>query len=131
MRTLIVEDEQVNSEILHGFLSEYGECIQVYDGSEAINAFEEALQSENPFDLICMDIMMPNVDGQEALQRIRSLEKKKGISRINKVNVIMTTALEDQKNVIESFYKGGAAAYINKPIEKEMLLNEVRKLARK
>ena len=128
MRTLIVEDEPTSATIIQEILSSFGDCILCNDGNEAIDFFKQNLIAKTPFDLICMDIMMPELDGQEALREIRVLENKHEIDIANKVKVIMTPALEDQKNVIEAFYKGGAASYIVKPINKQKLLDEIRKL---
>jgi len=50
-----------------------------------------------------MDIMMPKMDGQEALKRIREMEKKMGVSSVDEVKVIMTTVMEDPKSVIQAF----------------------------
>jgi two-component system chemotaxis response regulator CheY len=58
---------------------------------------------------------------------IRSTEKEMGISPQEEVKVIMTTALEDPANVIRAFNRGGATGYIVKPIQKDILLEEIRK----
>jgi two-component system, chemotaxis family, chemotaxis protein CheY len=128
MRTLIVEDEQTCRQILQAIMTPFGECDTVTDGEEAIQVFRKALDGQKPYDLILMDIMMPKMDGQTALRDIRQIEKDHGIRSVQRVKVIMTTALEDQKNVIEAFYKGGASSYIVKPVEKQKLLAEIKKL---
>ena len=74
MRTLIVEDDFTNRMILRGFLSPYGECDIVIDGNEAIQAVKMAWEENKPYDLICMDIMMPNMDGQEAVTKIHEMK---------------------------------------------------------
>lgn len=129
MRVLIVEDDFVSRKLLQKILGHYGECDIAVDGKEAIEAFRLALLDEGkPYDLICMDIMMPNVDGQQALLEIRQIEKQQGIGPSGEVKVIMTTALDDPKSVVDSLYKGGASSYIVKPIDRKKLLDEVRKL---
>lgn len=128
MRTLIVEDDFIARRILKDILSPYGDCDIAVDGDEAIQAFRLAHEDSKPYDLICMDIMMPDIDGQEALRRIREIEKDTGIRPSEEVKVIMTTALGDPKNVVEAFYRGGATSYIVKPINKQKLLEEVRNL---
>jgi len=75
-----------------------------------------------------MDIMMPEMDGQAALKEIRSLEKERGISPVNEAKIIMTTALDDPKNVVEAYYKGGATSYVPKPIDRHMLLHLIKTL---
>jgi len=128
MRFLIVEDELTSQQILSEILEPYGKCNIATNGAEGIKMFEEASKSDDPYRLVCMDIMMPGVDGQKALSRIREIEKNNGVRGAKKVRVVMTTALEDQKNVIEAFYKGGASAYMVKPIDKQQFLKEISKL---
>jgi two-component system chemotaxis response regulator CheY len=128
MRVLVVEDDFISRKLLTTLLGHYGECDIAVDGQEAVKAFNMGMDEKRPYDLICMDIMMPNLDGQQALKDIRQIEQKSGVSAANEVKVIMTTALDDPKNVVESLYKGGASSYIVKPIDKKKLIDEVRKL---
>jgi len=65
---------------------------------------------------------MPNIDGHEALKEIRTIEKQMGVHDLEKTKVIMTTALEDPRNVVEAYYEGGADAYLVKPIIRESLM---------
>ncbi len=128
MKVLVVEDDFISRKLLTTLLGHYGDCDIAVDGNEAVDAFRIALDEGKPYDLICMDIMMPNLDGQAALKEIRAQEMEKAIPASKEVKVIMTTALDDPKNVMESLHKGGAAAYIVKPIDKKKLMDEVRKL---
>lgn len=128
MNILIVEDDFISRRILKDILSTYGDCDIAIDGSEAVQAFRLAREDKRPYDLICMDIMMPKVDGQEALQKIRELEKAAGVKPHDEVRVIMVSALDSPKTVFSSYYKGGATSYIVKPITQEGLLLELRKL---
>ncbi len=123
MRTLIVEDDFTSRAILKKILSPLGECDIAVNGEEAVEAFKLAHRERRPYDLICMDIMMPGMDGQQALRIIRGLERDMDIRGSSEVTVIMTTALDDPKNVVEAYYKGGATSYISKPIDKRMLLH--------
>ncbi len=126
MKVLIVEDDLMSRFILKDFLSPYGECDTVGDGNEAVQAFEFAWEKKIPYDLICMDIMMPNMDGQEALKKIRDIEKEKGIKGLKEAKVIMITSLDDPKTAIQAYYKGGATSYIVKPVEREKLVKELQ-----
>lgn len=128
MKILIVEDDFTARRILKGILAPHGECDIVVDGREAVQAFRLAWEEGQPFDLICLDIMMPHLDGHEALQQIRDMEKAMGVKGSDEVKVIMITALGDAKTVIKAFYRGGATAYLVKPIDKSKLLDEIRKL---
>ncbi len=127
MRILIAEDDPTSARYLEGLMSRLGECAVVADGEEALLAFAKALDDDRPFDLICLDIMMPRMDGQEALQAMRKLELERGIKPSREVKVLMTTALGDVRSVM-SAYKGGATAYITKPIVSERLFETIRSL---
>ncbi|MBI9078610.1 MAG: response regulator [Pseudodesulfovibrio sp.] len=126
MRALIVEDEFLSRKVLRSFLMTLFEVDIVVNGREAIEAFRLAHTEKHPYDLILMDIMMPEVDGIEALQKIRNMEEKDNLKP--KVKAIMTTALDDPQTVIKSFYDGEASAYIVKPVAKDKLYNELEKL---
>ena len=127
MNILIVEDDPVSQEYLSILLRPYGVCQGAANGREAVQAFQLAWRAAKPFNLICMDIMMPEMDGQAALKEIRRLEKTMGLGTEEQAVVIMTTALEDSHNVDEALYRGGASSYILKPISAELLLEDLRK----
>ncbi len=91
---------------MQNILSPYGDCHAVADGEEAIEAFRSAWEKDAPFDLICMDIMMPNMDGHEALARMRGIEKDRGTPPEKEAKVIMTTALNDPQNVVQALTEG-------------------------
>lgn len=128
MRCLITEDDFISRRILRELLSPYFEIEIAVDGEEAITAFTLAHESKQPFDLICMDIMMPKMDGRNALRQVRKLEKELDVPPNLEVKVIMTTALDDPKTVFDSFYQDGATAYLVKPISKQKLVRELRAL---
>jgi two-component system chemotaxis response regulator CheY len=126
MRALIVEDEFLSRKVLKSFLMTLFEVEIVVNGREAVEAFRLAHTENQPYDLVLMDIMMPEVDGIEALKRIREMEAKDGLEP--RAKVIMTTALDDPQTVMKSFYDGEASAYIVKPVVKEKLYKELEKL---
>jgi two-component system, chemotaxis family, chemotaxis protein CheY len=128
MRALIVEDDFGSRRMMQKLIAPYGDCDIVVDGQEAVDAFRIAWEEYHPYDIIFMDIMMPKIDGQAALRRIREIEREMGIKPVDEVKVIMTTVLEDPKNVIEAYNQGGAASYMVKPIDREKLKTELEKL---
>ena len=125
MRTLIVEDDFTSRLLLQSLLGRYGECHIAVNGREAVDTFRRAWESGQPYDLICMDIMMPEMDGQSAVREIRACEKGQGTLSATGVKIIMTTALDDVKNVVESF-KLLCDAYVFKPIDTGNLLDHLR-----
>ncbi len=118
MKSLVVEDDFVSRIVLQKMLSAYGPCDVAVNGREAIEAYSLALNDGNPYELICLDIMMPEMDGKEALKKIRQLEKELGIHPVNEVKIFMITALDTPKDVVDAYYQGGCTAYLVKPIEK-------------
>ena len=71
MKTLVVDDVKVNCRVLQGLLSGYGECDIANDGASAVRLFNQALTGDAPYDLVCLDIMMPDYDGRQVLQALR------------------------------------------------------------
>ena len=127
MRTLIVEDDFSSRLLLQSLLNRYGECHIAVNGREAVAAFRAAKERGEEYDLICMDIMMPEMDGQSAVREIRALEEAEGTTSTNGVKIIMTTALDDMKAVVESF-QALCDAYLFKPIDAGKLLGHIREL---
>ena len=128
MRILIVEDDLLSRKFLEGVLGSFGELAHAENGLLAIEAVRAAHAEGKPFDLICLDIMMPEMDGQQALEEIRRLERELDVHPKQEVKVIMTTALNDPKSVVRAYYKGGATAYLHKPIDKEAMVDTMRRL---
>lgn len=127
MKILLAEDDFATRKFMVNFLSKYGECDVTVDGMEAVDAFMMALEDGEPYDLICLDIMMPVMDGYQALVGIRNLEKERGISEDNAVKVIMTTALNEERNVNMAF-ELGCTVYSGKPIDQEKFEQVLTKL---
>ena len=128
LQILIVEDDATGKQLLENFMISYGEVDCVEDGEQAIAAFKSAWEQGLPYQLIMLDIMIPKVDGQEVLRWIRNYEREKGIDSMQRAKIIMTTALDDPANIMESFYSGGADSYIVKPIELDKLQQELQNL---
>jgi len=127
MKTLIVEDDFTSRLLLQELLKGYGPSHVAVNGKEAVEATRLALEAGEPYDLICLDIMMPEMDGQQALRNIRAQEEARGIISSNGAKIVMTTALGDIKNVRAAYF-GLCHGYLTKPIQKANLLEELRKL---
>lgn len=125
MRVLIVEDDGPSRIFLKKVLEQYAVCDLAEDGLQGLERFQAALDGKSPYDLICLDIMMPKMDGQQALAQIRQLEDDRGIQGLDGVKIIMTTALRDSKNIMQAF-NAQCEAYLAKPIERDALLEELR-----
>lgn len=128
MKILVVEDDFGSRRMMQKLLAPYGDVDVVVDGEEAVQAFRVAWDEYKPYDLVFMDIMMPKMDGHEALKRIRELERELGVKPAEETKIVMTSVLEDPRNVIEAYYQGGATSYLVKPIDRERLREEIAKL---
>ncbi|MDA8443181.1 MAG: response regulator [Peptococcaceae bacterium] len=127
MKILIAEDDLASRKFLQKFLVQYGECDIVVDGLEALDAYMLAEKESKPYDLICLDIMMPKVDGVKVLKTIRDLERQKGIEPALRTKVILTTALADTQFVHTAF-EIGCDAYAAKPIDTTKLIEVIQRL---
>ncbi len=121
MRCLIVEDDFVSRRVLQAFLSPFGPCEVAVNGREALDAFRLAHEDGKPYDLICLDIMMPEMDGHAVLRELRGMEESKGIHGSASAKVIMTTALSDFDTIMASF-RAQCEAYLVKPVDRASLL---------
>jgi len=128
MKILVAEDELINRIILTQMLSPYGICDSAVDGHEAVEAVELAYENSEAYDLICLDIMMPKMDGQEALVKIRKLEEKRGVCGLDRTKVIMVTCLDDAQNILRAFSRGQCEAYLTKPVMPKKLSSQLQKL---
>jgi len=127
MKMLIVDDDFTSRMLFQQIFSPYGTCHVVIDGNEAVQAFQMAWEENKPYDLICMDIMMPNMDGHEAVRKIREMETQMGVKQMNKVYITMTSSLSESDD-IKNAMKAGADWYLLKPVDKQKLLNKLREL---
>jgi len=127
MKSLVVEDEFVARCVLQRFLARYGECDVAVDGDEAMNAVTSAIKNSAPYDLVCLDIGLPKLNGQGVLERIRTLELERGVQIGQGCRVIMTTVTTSTTHVLGAF-RGGADAYLTKPISLPALSQELRTL---
>ena len=126
MKTLLAEDDFASRKFMDKYLSKFGECDVTVDGEEAVDAFLMALEDETPYDLVCLDVMMPAMDGYQVLKAIRSIEEERGTPKSERAKVIMTTALNEERNVKMAF-ELGCEAYSGKPID----VNKFEKLLKK
>jgi len=125
LRMLLVEDDFASRLLLQTFLSRYGECHVAVNGREAVQAFRSCLEGGRRYDLVCMDILMPEMDGCEAVKQVRALEESQGILSTSGAKIIMTTTVDDIKDVIRCF-KELCDAYLMKPIDLGKLLSQMK-----
>ncbi len=125
---LVVEDDFGSRRMMQKLLKDYGDVDVVVDGEEAVQAFSMTRDDDIKYAAIFLDIMMPRMDGHEALKRIRAMEKELGVNPASEVKIIMTTVLEDPRNVVDAYFSGGATSYLVKPVDRLKVRSEMQKL---
>ena len=117
MRILVVEDDYISRRLLCRYLEPYGDIEEAVNGQEAVDLVRRSLAVMEPFDLICLDIMMPGMDGQQALVHIRRMEAENDMPLGRGSKVVMTSAMEGNHHVMEAM-NASADGYVVKPIER-------------
>ena len=127
MRILIAEDDETCSLILASLLKPYGTSVVVEDGDSVIRVVTTELVKQQPFDLICLDIMMPGLDGQACLRCIRAIEQ--GFGRVGGAGarILMTTALNAPDTIMTAF-RSQCEGYLVKPIDRAKIAAQLGKL---
>ncbi len=111
MRILIIEDDAVSRSVLQNILSEYGEVFTVPQGVDALKIF--LLEK---FDLICLDLNLPQLNGHDVLTYIRAYETASRVNPWEATKVLITSVLKDKENVFRAF-EGTADGYLTKPLD--------------
>jgi len=126
MKTLIADDEFTSRMKLQKHLSPYGECHTAVNGKEATEAFLLAYEDGEPYNLICLDIWMPEMDGHEVLKFIRKKEGEMSLKPGCEAVIIMITAEDSKKTAIDALMKEGCDDYIVKPVKKDELISKLK-----
>ena len=124
VNVLLVEDNELNMEIAEFLVSEHGAKVtKAWNGKEAVEAF----QASEPgfFDLILMDIMMPEMDGLEATRAIRALDRPDAATVL--ISAMSANAFPDD---VQRSLDAGMNAHIAKPLDEAKVMEVLEKLLR-
>lgn len=125
MKSLVAEDDLTSRTLLRHFLSQFGECDVVEDGRQAVDAVHNARVERKSYDLVCMDLRMPVMNGHEAIREIRKQEAAAGALRT--ARIIVTTAHSDMESITQALL-GKCNSYLVKPIDTRKLHSELLEL---
>jgi two-component system chemotaxis response regulator CheY len=125
LRILLVEDDFSSRILLQAFLSRHGECHVAVNGKEAVEAFRAATESGHRYDLVCMDLVMPEMDGRQAVREMRAIEEARRVRSTAGAKIVMTTAVDDIKEVSRCFEEL-CDAYLTKPLDLGKLQNQMK-----
>ena len=126
MRFLIVDDDESIHMYLQMTLAPFAQCDCALSGQAGVELFDKAHEDGDPYDAIFMDILMPSMDGHQTAELMRDREKKLGTPEQGQFKLVMVTSLVDDTNVSKAFFNTHASCYIVKPLNKEIVLDELR-----
>lgn len=115
MRSMIVDDDEMGRMMLATLLDEFGPCDQAANGKEALDLFDRAAAAGTPYDLICLDIVMPVMDGTEALKLLRERDRQQG----RRTRVFMISACSSPQDIEDAFFEGDCDDYVVKPFRRD------------
>lgn len=116
MKILVAEDDAANRKFLTKLLAKFGDVTVVGDGFQAVKNYMQALDDREPYQLVCLDVMMPKLDGYKALDAIRGIEGKYALIAQEKAKIIMISAL-DEGGFDEEMARNQYDCYMSKPID--------------
>ena len=128
VRCLVVDDDQLGRELITHYLEGIAGCDTAENGLQAVEMFRNALKGGTPYDLIILDIIMPEMDGHTAAKEIRLIEKENGIPVTKGINIIVVSSLSTPKDIIQAFMSAQSAAHLVKPVQPDRLLATLSKL---
>jgi len=127
LHCLVVDDDEVGRELLILHLQGIARCDTAENGRDALEKYVANLGS-NPYDLIFLDIVMPELDGNETAKTIRRMELERGITPDKGVNIIVLSSLNTPQDIIKSYVSAQSAAHLVKPLKVEKLKKTLHQL---
>lgn len=124
MRILLVDDDPDILALLEHYLAPLGDVVRCAEGSCALETFRRAVDSGAPFQLVCLDIRMLGMGGQQVLLALRRVEQGAGLGAQARARIIMTTGIAERAHVLRAL-DAGCDGYLLKPFTREDLLTRV------
>lgn len=119
IRSLVVDDFPMNRMILHKYLSVLGTVHDADEGLSGVERFEQALRTGQAYDLVCLDINMPGINGFEVLSRMRDLEEEYSGAVTRKSTILMVSAHSGKEQIMLAIERSDG--FIVKPITRDVL----------
>jgi two-component system chemotaxis response regulator CheY len=125
LRILVVDDSASARSLVSSYLAPFGELDQASNGREALELYDGAFSEHRPYDLVVMDLMMPEMDGFTAMQAIRRRENERGLSEDARTKIVTLSSRSEPEPMLTAQLECGADMFITKPFEKEVLMEAV------
>lgn len=127
MKTLIIDNNTNPNACLCKVLKDIGQCDVVGGGLEGLKCLAEHLSKEEPYNLIFLDIMLPDIDGLDLIKQIRILEESFGVTPEKEAIVVVVTFKKDEPTILKGFLNG-ATGWFHKPLKQEFVEASIKKL---
>jgi HD-like signal output (HDOD) protein/DNA-binding NarL/FixJ family response regulator len=126
MKTLIVDSEPASRTLLDRIMTGYGACKTAEKGEAAIWMFRTACENRDFFDLVTLEIALPDINGLDVLLQIREMEKDKKVPLYKRAVIIMATASADKDTIVTAI-QTGCNEYIVKPFDGDIISRKLLK----
>ena len=122
MKALIAEDDFINRRVMQLFLAGYGKCDVADNGRTALAMYQDALENNKPYHLVCLDSTLPEMDGLELLRGIRAFERSRGLFGREGARIMFISA-DVRKETILAAFRGQCDGFMVKPFRKRELID--------
>jgi two-component system, chemotaxis family, chemotaxis protein CheY len=126
MKILVVDDEIVSRKKMMRITTDFGSCEGVQNGKAALSVIKTSLEEWQLYDLITLDVSMPDISGVEVLNTIRKMEEAKGLDEEEQAKILMVSSISDMKTVKACM--GKCNGYMIKPFNKELVVDKLKKI---
>nr|WP_321401797.1 response regulator [uncultured Desulfobacter sp.] len=123
-RILIVDDEEIGRTLMEGIFNKYGALVSVATGTEALKVYQKGIEKGKPFNLVLLDISLPDISGVDVLKKIKQIDS--GLKE-HKSMVIMVTS-HSEKSIVIGCIKSGCKAYFIKPLKQDAVDSKMAEL---
>jgi CheY-like chemotaxis protein len=122
---LVAEDNEINALLIRSLLTRLGHhTVIATNGETALESWQAARSAGTPYDLVIMDVQMPQLDGIEAAKRIRAAEAGQPEARTPILALTANTLIEDRYACFEA----GMDGFLIKPLDREKLVEALARL---
>lgn len=128
LKILIVDDSASARGLVTSYLQPFGSCDQASDGKRAVDLVTDALAGDRPYDLVVMDLIMPEMDGMAAMRAIRALEAEHGLDENTRSKIVTLSSRTDPEPMLTAQMECEADTYITKPFDKAVLMEAIANL---
>ncbi len=127
MKTLIVDDDTMVREALRHLLGQFGIVDEGENGVEGIRYIEESYRLNQPYNLILLDIVLPELDGYALIRKVRECEQTHNVELGKETKIVVISSRYDEPTILEAVGYG-AMGVVQKPINSETVLNNIKRL---